>query len=66
VSDWKAEAKTFRRQARRRCAPSMRQRIDLPGIYDDALRGVPEDCDGQPPLAVPDACPWTLDELLAD
>src|SRR5947199_6799 len=30
---WRADARGFRAQARRRFAPSMRQRIDLPGIY---------------------------------
>jgi hypothetical protein len=66
VPHWQAEARVFRSQARRRFAPSMRQRVDLEGIYADALRGVPETIDGQPPLPVPDVCPVTLDELLGD
>ncbi len=44
----------------------MRQRIDLPGIYSDALRGLPTVIDGQPPLPAPEVCPVSLDDLLAD
>jgi hypothetical protein len=65
VPHWRAEERTFRTQARRRFAPSMRQRLDLAGLYADALRGLPETSDGLPPLPVPEACPVTLDELLA-
>jgi hypothetical protein len=65
VPHWRAEERTFRNQARRRFAPSMRQRVDLTGIYADALRGLPETSDGVPPLPVQDTCPVTLDELLA-
>jgi hypothetical protein len=39
---------------------------DLDRIYRQALRGLPETMDGQPPLAVPQVCPVTLDELLAE
>ena len=63
---WRAEARLFRRQARRRFAPSMRHRIDLAGIYADALAGLPETMDGQPPLPVPTECPVTLDALLGE
>ena len=63
---WRADAIDFRTQALDRYAPSMRQRLDLARIYRQALRAVPETIDGQAPLAVPDACPWTLDALLAD
>jgi len=63
---WRAEAVRFRADARRRFAPSMRQRLDVSGLYADALRAMPETIDGQPPLPVPDVCPVTLDELLAD
>lgn len=63
---WRAEARGFRVQARRRFVPSMQQRIDLPGLYADALKALPEAMDGQPPLPVPQVCAVTLDELLAD
>jgi hypothetical protein len=63
---WRADAIDFRRQARRRFTPSMRQRIDVAGLYADALAAMPETVDGVPPRPVPDACPVTLDELLGD
>ncbi|WP_428485499.1 DUF29 domain-containing protein [Rhodopila sp.] len=65
VPHWQAEARVFRAQARRRFVPSMRQKINLPSIYADALRGLPETIDGQPPLLMPAVCPVTLDELLS-
>lgn len=66
VPNWRADAIDFRRQARRRFAPSMRQRIDLTALYADALAALPKTMDGQPPLPVPETCPVTLDELLAE
>ncbi len=63
--NWRADARTFRRQARRRYTASMRQKLDLAGLYDDALAGLPETMDGQPPLPVPPTCPVSLDELLS-
>ncbi len=63
---WRADAIDFRRQARRRFVPSMRQKIDLTSLYKDALAALPETIDGQAPLPVQTACPVTLDELLAD
>ena len=66
VPHWQAEARVFRANATDRFAPSMRQRIDLARIYRRAVRGLPETIDGQSPLPVPEACPVTLDELLAE
>ena len=66
VPGWQAEARLFRRQARRRFAPSMRQKIDIAELYSDALASLPNTMDGQPPLPVPTTCPVTLDEILAD
>jgi hypothetical protein len=63
---WQADARGFRSQARRRFAPSMRQKIDLGGIYRDAVRALPEAMDGLPPLPVPTECPVMLDELLSE
>jgi len=63
---WRADAIDFRRQARRRFVPSMRQKIDIADLYADALAAIPETVDGVPPLPVPDVCPVTLDELLSD
>lgn len=63
---WEAEARLFRSLARRQFVPSMRQRIDLPRLYKDAARAMPDPIDGQMPLPVPAVCPVTLDELLAE
>jgi len=40
----------------------MRQHLDLPKLYRDALRRLPESNDGQPVLQ---ECPVTLEKLLA-
>jgi Domain of unknown function DUF29 len=61
---WRADARLYRAQARRAFSPSMRQRIDVPALYADALQAIPETIDGQAPLPVPDVCPVTLDEML--
>jgi hypothetical protein len=66
VSHWQAEARRFRIEAGGRFAPSMRQRLDLGKIYRRALRILPDAIDGQPPLPLPQICPHTLDELLAE
>jgi hypothetical protein len=65
VENWRGDSRGFRAQARRRFAPSIRQNIDLAGLYADALRILPTSMDGQPPQPVSPACPMTLDELLA-
>ena len=62
---WRGEARGFRAQARRKYRPSMRQRLDVPGIYADALSAMPDTMDGQTPLPVPSVCPVTLDELIS-
>jgi hypothetical protein len=64
--NWRADAVDFRRQARRRFTPGMRQRIDVAGLWADALAALPDAQDGVPPLPVPDVCPVTLDELLGE
>jgi hypothetical protein len=43
----------------------MRQKINIADLYADALAAIPETIEGQAPLPVPEACPVTLDELLA-
>ncbi len=65
VLTWRGDARGFRAQARRKYRPSMRQRIDLAGIYADALVALPDRLDGLAPLPVPAVCPVTLDELKA-
>ena len=55
---WRAKARLFCRQARRRFVPSMRQRTDLASLHGDALAAaLPDAMDGQLPLPVPDVCP---------
>ena len=66
VENWRAAARLFRRQAKRRFTESMRQRLDIPGLYADALAGLPETMDGQEPVPVPQECPVTLDDLLSE
>jgi hypothetical protein len=63
--NWRADAVDFRRQARRRFVPSMRQRIDVARLYADALAAVPASQDGIPPLPIQTEIP-TLDELLSE
>jgi hypothetical protein len=66
VPHWRSEARLLRAQARRRFVPSMRQRLDVAGLYHDALKALPEMMDDQPPLPVSEVCTVTLDELLAE
>ncbi len=65
VPSWRAEAIRFRQDAAEAYAPSMRQHLDVAGLYAKALRAMPAAIDGQPPSPVSPACPLTLDELLA-
>ena len=64
VPTWRGDARAFRVQARRKYRPSMRQKLDVPSLYADALSALPDTMDGQPPLPVPTTCPVTLDELV--
>jgi hypothetical protein len=66
VPHWRAEARGFRAQARRRFTERMRASIDVADLYRVALAGVPDTIDEVAPLPVPEVCPVTLDELLAD
>jgi hypothetical protein len=66
VAHWQAEARGFHAQARRKYRASMARKIDLLGIYADALQAMPDTIDGTPPLPVPDVCPWTLEGLLTE
>jgi hypothetical protein len=66
VPHWRAEARGQRADARRHFSPSMRQRIDVPRLYREALYRMPATMDGTAPLPVPAECPVTLEELLAE
>jgi hypothetical protein len=66
VPHWRAEARLARINAVAAFTPSMRQRIDVAALYRKARHALPETMDGQPPLPVPETCPVTLEDLLAD
>ena len=71
VPHWRAEARAFRRDARRRLTPSMHHKIDVTRLFQDALESLPDTIDGYPSckksLAVAIlAKPTSLDEALAD
>ena len=71
VPHWRAEARAFRRDARRRLTPSMHHKIDVASLFRDALEILPETMDGYPPrkeclAAAIVAKPKSLDEALAD
>jgi hypothetical protein len=64
---WRDEIRAFLHDAQRRLTPSMRQRTGLDDLYDKAAgraRAAAEDI-GAISRLLPDACPFTLDELLA-
>ena len=65
ATHWRGEVVGFLVDARDAFAPSMRQRIDLAKLHAEALDRIragmePED----EPRSLPEACPFTLDELL--
>ncbi len=63
---WRGEAGVFLDDAAQRFTPSMRQRVELDGLYAKALRRAREATDDTgAPRPLPDACPFGLDELLA-
>jgi hypothetical protein len=66
ASHWGREMRVFQRQLRRRFAPSMRQKLDLADLYQDALLLLPDTIEGRPPLPVSQVCPVALDELLTE
>jgi hypothetical protein len=66
VPHWRAETRLHRDQARDDYLASMASKIDVAKLYGQALRGMPETIDGQPPEPMPNLCPVTLEELLAE
>jgi len=64
VPHWQEEATLFQMDAARAFQESMRQRLDLALIYRRARHRFPPQIDGQAPVALPETCPMTLDELL--
>jgi hypothetical protein len=62
---WRADARLFRRQAKRKYRASMRQRIDVAELYGDALAGLPRTMEGRLPQPISPDCPVrSVDELL--
>ncbi|HEY3849262.1 MAG TPA: DUF29 family protein, partial [Acetobacteraceae bacterium] len=67
VYEWRADLVRYQGEAERRLTPSMRPRIDVAGLYADALEQL-EPLRHEPvmPLPWPTKCPFTLDQLLND
>ena len=67
AAHWAAETRAFLGEARDDASPSIRNRLDLPRLYADALRQVRTDrIDAKPPAALPPTCPFNIDDLLGD
>ncbi len=66
AAHWRGEAGVFLADAEDCFTPSMRQRVELDALYAKALGLAREaaDANGEP-RPLPDACPFTLGELLA-
>jgi Domain of unknown function DUF29 len=60
---WEAELAGCQDEAKGRFTPSMRQRVDVPALYGQAVRQVRRLSRDTAP---PEACPFTLDQLLND
>ena len=66
ATHWRGEIASFLAGARRSFTPSMRQRSDLAELYADALYEVQASSDDVgSPLAIPEACPFALHDLLS-
>lgn len=70
VVNWEAEAQLFRSQARRKLTASMRHKINIEDLFNDAVKGLPKKMYDQPPrdlaTAVLKGRPADLDAALAD
>ena len=62
---WRSEARHFQRSARVAFAPSMRQLLDIDGIWDAAQKLMIEHLSDQGIEYLPIACPFALDDLLS-
>lgn len=58
---WRGEVVAFQNNAKRRFAPSMRQRIDIATLYDEAVQQLRAT---DPSGRFPTGCPFDLDQLL--
>jgi Domain of unknown function DUF29 len=71
VRRWRAELREFERQLRQHYTPSMTGTAHVTdaivaGLYADAVEYTLAHMDTDPTQPLPDACPWTLAELLAE
>ena len=66
VRKWRGESVRFLADAKRSFAPSMRQRIDLDGLFRQALAQVLAVLRPTERIDLDLACPYSLDDLLAD
>ena len=48
VPHWRAEARAFRRDARRRLTPLMHYKIEVASLFQDTLESLPDTIDGYP------------------
>lgn len=64
VPHWRGEVVGFLADARMRFSPSMRQRLGLNDIYAEALNQIRAEAGGEA-RSLPNACPFSLDDLLA-
>jgi hypothetical protein len=67
LAHWRTEVVACQKNAGRRFAPSMRQRIDLAALYEEAIEQL--DAGGllsDSPRRLPVQCPFTLDQLLRE
>jgi hypothetical protein len=64
AAHWRGEVDTFLDDARRRFSPSMRQKIDLPDMFEDVLFRLRADRGDQSDPPLPETCPFVLDDLL--
>ncbi|PPQ39014.1 DUF29 domain-containing protein [Rhodopila globiformis] len=60
---WRSEIVGFQRTLKRRFSPSMRRRIDVGGLYNDAIDQLRA---GDPGVRLPPENPFILDHLLND
>jgi hypothetical protein len=63
---WRGEIVAFQKNAGRRFAPSMRQRIDMTRLYNDAIEQLEASESPGSLRRLPEGCPFTLDQLLYD
>ena len=67
AGQWRAEVIAFLSDAAQEFSPSMRQRIDLARLYSRAVMSVRSVTDDSgESAALPDECPYTLDDLLGE